>query len=340
MTKANTVIEINGKSYDALSGKLITPSHTVKPHKLQPAGSHVDGVVSKPRKHPSSAHHTARKVDHSRTLMRNAVKKPTHIVKTSSHQSRSITYSHAEEIRLEHAKAIAKNPKISRFGPAHPVISKLTQILPVKEAPPEEPLVLSHHGALSLPVGNLANQLSQAIEHATTHNQPRARKTTLRSKAARKLRVSPKTVNIGAASLAIVLLAGFISYQNVPNLSMRVAAARAGVNANLPHYQPAGFSLRGPIESLPGQVTVNYHSNSDNRQFSVTQHASNWDNASLLENYVALNQRSYQTYQTDNKTIYIFDGSNATWIDNGVWYKVEGKSSLNSDQLLRIAGSI
>jgi len=38
--------------------------------------------------------------------------------------------------------------------------------------------------------------------------------------------------------------------------------------------------------------------------------------------------------------IYVYNGSNATWINNGVRYTIEGDSSLSIDQLLKITASI
>lgn len=121
---------------------------------------------------------------------------------------------------------------------------------------------------------------------------------------------------------------------------MRIAASRAGFNAAIPSYQPSGFGMKGPIEYGPGQVTLNFKSNSDERNFHVTQRVSSWNSEALLTNFVTTNNKSYQTYQDKGRTIYIYDGSNATWVSNGVWYQIEGKSNLNSDQLIKLANSI
>ncbi len=140
--------------------------------------------------------------------------------------------------------------------------------------------------------------------------------------------------------LAALLIAGFIAYQNMPNLAMRVAAARAGFPATMPSYQPAGFALDGAIQYYPGQITVNFKSDSDNRIFSVTQKPSKWTSETLLDRVVAIDSRPYQTFQDKGKIIYIYDGSNATWVSGGIWYEIAGNSSLTSDQLLRIASSL
>jgi len=133
---------------------------------------------------------------------------------------------------------------------------------------------------------------------------------------------------------------GFLAYQNLPNIAMRVASTRAGLKANLPKYQPAGFSMAGPIEYEPGEVKLSYKSNSDNRSFAVTQKNSAWNSEALLENYIAPTKQPYQTFQANGRTIYIYSDNKATWVDGGVWYTIDGKANLNSDQLLRIANGL
>lgn len=271
--------------------------------------------------------------------MRTSVTKPTiHRSKSSVVSPVVIPHTFTEQQRLERANLSKKNPQVSRFGIQLQPLKKITQILTVKEMPKEEPIILSHASA---PAGKtIINPFESALHSASAHTAPKLKKPHLRARTAKRLKVSAKVLNIGVVSFALLLLGGFIAYQNVPNFSMRIAAAKAGVHAGLPGYQPSGFSLRGPIEAEPGQITLNYHSNSDNRQFTISQHNSSWTNESLVENYVAMNQRPYQTYQASDKTIYIYDDNNATWVNNGVWYKIEGNSSLNSDQLLRLATSL
>jgi hypothetical protein len=147
-------------------------------------------------------------------------------------------------------------------------------------------------------------------------------------------------VNVGAASFAVLLLTGFVAYQNAPNFAMRMAGSKAGFAARMPGYQPSGFAMSGPIQSSPGTVSVSFRSTTDSRSFTVTQHPSTWTSESLRDNFVAMDGHTFQAHQDRGKTVYVYDGSNATWVNGGVWYQVEGKSSLNSDQLLHIARSL
>jgi hypothetical protein len=98
--------------------------------------------------------------------------------------------------------------------------------------------------------------------------------------------------------------------------------------------------MAGPIQYQPGEVTLNYRSTSDQRGFNVVQKNSSWNSETLLENFVTAANKPYQTFQANGRTIYIYDGNKATWVDGGIWYNIDGQSNLNSDQLLRIAGSL
>ena len=139
---------------------------------------------------------------------------------------------------------------------------------------------------------------------------------------------------------SVLILGGYFAYNNVPNLAMRVASARSGISGSMPGYQPSGFSLGGPIEYKTGQISISFKSNSDNRSYTVTQRNSDWNSETLLENHVAMGKRQYQTFQDKGKTIYMYDGDSASWVDNGVWYEIDGNTSLNTDQVLRIANSL
>jgi hypothetical protein len=214
-------------------------------------------------------------------------------------------------------------------------------ILPVQPAPGEAAAIASSAIATASQPLTASNPFDRALEHASSHEQPKHRKSTVRRRVARKLHVSTRTLNTGMGLAAALVLGGYIAYQNVPNLAVRLAATRAGVHASLPGYQPAGFALAGPIQYQPGELTLSYKSNNnDNREFQVKQKASSWNSETLLDSFINANKLAYQTYQDKGKTIYIYDGNNATWIDGGVWYQVNGNAALNSDQLLRIAGSL
>lgn len=308
--------------------------------------------ISKPKPQPTTrATHQSPKVGRttqtSQTLMRHAVHKPAHstVPKISSKATPAEAKASPAAVRSPHherqqrASQISKSSSISRFS-AHHTSSVTKKYAPLAVKPhPEE---THHHTAhrAAKPASTAHNSFEAALQNATSHQEPAHKTTKRRQRAAKKLGISVRSLNIGAISLAVVLLTGFIAYQNIPNVSMRMASAKAGFNASLPGYTPSGFGRAGSIQSSPGAVTVTFKSHSDNRNFQVSQKPSNWTSDSLLSNHVAVNQRDYQVYQDKGKTIYIYDGNNASWVNGGVWYEVTGNSSLSSEQLLRIADSM
>lgn len=152
-----------------------------------------------------------------------------------------------------------------------------------------------------------------------------------------------KRSRIGAmlsAIFAVLILAGFLGYQNLPYFNLKVAASRAGIQAKLPGYNPTGFSF-GNLAYTTGNVTVNYFSDQDpNRSFNVSQKASEWNSKTLLDNFVASASTSYQTVERAGRTIYLYGNNTATWVDNGIWYTVDGRQNLSHTQLLDVALSI
>ena len=359
MGAKQNVIEINGKKYDAATGKIVNPAARTS----APTGS-IDGVArrSKPiqpnivasvRKVKSTSSrtqtaHTKKTTQKSKALMRSAVKKPTPTPKKQPAQARKeLGSSQARITSAHHAK---KHPNVHRYekqSTATSSVIKKTAHLPVKKAPAHAPAP-DKHAANSVRMAPrtkphmtaAAKMIEESLANATAHENPRAKAPKKKRRLAQRFGISPRAVAISSTILAGVLLGGFITIQNVPNLSMRVAAARAGFNAKMPNYSPSGFSFSGPINYSNGRVTVSFTSNVDDRQYDVTQRASNWNSDALLANFILEEGKQYQTYVERGRTLYIYDGSNATWVDNGVWYSVEGQSAMTTDQLNRIASSI
>jgi hypothetical protein len=287
--------------------------------------------------------------------MRSSVKKPV-ITHKAIHSSKpEIQKSHlgTSVKRSEAAKQTLKSEQVHKYGTINhrtSVISNKSSSLAVRE---QSTLSSSVHSLAQKPTihqptkptaSKTQSHINKAIENSHSHeeihheNKSHSRKS--KSKLIHKLGISKKASALSSGVLAAVLLAGFFTVQNVPNLSMQIAATRAGFDAQMPGYQPSGFSFRGPINYSAGQVTVSFGSNSDGRFYDVKQQASNWNSDALLSNYVVAEGKTYQTYLDKGRTLFIYDGSNATWVDNGVWYQVEGDSNMTTDQLIRIASSI
>ena len=368
-TQHQDVIEINGKKYDAVTGRLImhekSQANASDVKSAQPkSGIVLDGFVRKSHRtdvaHTNATHHK-KPVQKSQTLMRQAVKKPsTQPLSPPNPVSKQLlvkpTLASSPHLQKS-ASVYSKNPFVSRYGDIQhrSTVVKKVQALEVKKPvhfhtiSAVAPAIINHDTSVSTHQESSGGRskatsmmLERALASATSHELPTlpSQHKNKRKKLAHKLGISARAMAISSTVLAGVLLSGFFAIQNVPNLSMRVAAARAGFNASMPGYNPSGFSFKGPIKYSPGQVTISFNSNTDDREYTVTQKATSWNSDALLSNYVVTSNKQYQTYLDRGRTLYIYDESNATWIDNGVWYQVEGNSDMTTDQLVRIASSI
>jgi hypothetical protein len=360
-------IEINGKKYDATTGRLITD----EPHKIPKAPSKqahvapaapisgpkvVDGFMRPKPSHSHPAAHQPKHIEHhkphkSKTLMRKSVAKPEVPAKVITHKNplnipdttnepEGLMLSRPDSKRNARAESTKKNGLISRFGFSSKKNLKHSSTHKTIGAsePKHDQQVAKHPNVIKK--DDMVHKAISRSEHHQKVAHGHKHRTPIRHRVAKKVGVSNRVANIAAASLVIVLVIGFVAYQNVPNLNMRIASTRAGFNASLPGYKPSGFSMAKNIEATPGQVVISFKSNSDDRSFKIIEKTSNWNSEVLLEKYITQNEVVYQTFQDKGKTIYIYDGSNATWVDAGVWYRVEGSSSLTNDQLLDIASSI
>lgn len=348
MAKRQHTIELNGQRYDALTGKVVSDaSQNTKTSRKNEGPKHLDGFTRRSRASLPPAATVHNKTERSRTLMRTTVKKPVHHKISAKSAAPAATLPKAIQgtslpelikperaLRAEHT---AKSRLISRFGATAPNVK--TAIVPVKPAP-DAHATPAPAGKSKPHAQKAADPFQALLNQASSHTQPYAKKPRAHHKVAHALRVKPGTVLLSGSALAVLMVGGFLAYRQIPSLALQVASTKAGIKAALPGYQPAGFSLKGPIAYNPGEVSINYNSNSDERNFKVVQRASQWNSDALLNNFVAETNKTYQTYQANGRTIYIYDGSNATWVDGGIWYQIQGKSSLSSDQLLRIANSL
>jgi hypothetical protein len=148
-----------------------------------------------------------------------------------------------------------------------------------------------------------------------------------------------RILQVTGASFVVLLLVGFVISQNMTSLSLKLASHKAGVHVVLPVKQPPGFSF-GFLTYKPGDVTLNFSSPSDGRQYNISQKTSNWNSQALLNNFVASANSAYKTYQRAGLTVYLLSNDTATWVDSGVWYTVDGDSSLSNTQLLDVASNM
>lgn len=234
---------------------------------------------------------------------------------------------HYDEARLKHATQIKRSNLISHFPPSLNDVStrpSKSQAQNIQPAP----------ASLIVPPLSKPKTTADVLEHAIKHVEARAK--------------TPRPANRGhsrrragiSATVAIaVSLAGFVASQNMSNIKLQVASAKAGFDASLPSYRPAGYSL-GKLNYSQGVVSADFSSNSDQRQYHVIQKLSQWDSEALRSNFVSNQDPRYSSQEVAGRTVYLYGKRNITWVSDGIWYIVQGSGSLNDQQLIDIAKSL
>ncbi len=364
MSKSTNSIEINGKRYDARTGLPVAKVHAVSRRKsvdgvnsskattllepkpktvLKPLSATKVMDLQPPKAHNRSVAKAARVTSQqpSQTLMRHVVAKPGHSLKRHqpahghvnnlvaqpvSTLAPKLSVASVHPARLMRAQTTAKSSRVSKFQAANhgAASTSLTSILPVM---PDSSLA---HKRLH----SSEDVFKQALQRATSHLQP----SVVPEHLTRRRQLS-KSFSIVGTAVVLLLLVGLLGYQNRAALGVRLAASKAGFNATLPSYKPSGFTV-GKLDYSPGNVAINYHSNSDKRAFAITEQPSAWNSSTLRDNFVINNDNQFQTVDVAGRTVYIYGKNNAAWVNGGIWYKVQSEGSLSAQQISQLAKSL
>ncbi len=326
MNKQSTVT-VGGQQYDAVTGLPVQRTPQVKTSTQVPAATTLHHDIKKPQ-----AKHLHQTTQRSTTLNRKFTKKPqparTAIV---THHSKPAAAPQARAVQHHQVRKFAPHPvgatKVMDIGPTvHPHVAKAHALSAAKEKQRQENLT-RHIPAAEIKQHAVAKAVAETHkptkEHTSKFWQQRQRVT-----------------GIVAATFALVLLGGYITYLNMPSLSVRVAAAQAGINASYPNYRPDGYALNGPVTYDDGRVSMNFKANSSSAGFTVSQSKSGWDSDAVLDNYVTPRAgSSYMPYTERGLKIYTYQ-NNAAWVNGGILYTIEGDAPLSSEQIRRIATSL
>ncbi len=267
---------------------------------------------------------------------------PAPLPKSTAHER------HEAEIngRLSQAKQYARSAQINKFA-GQPAQSRLlghrhepvavgasaaaaavVSAAKIRSAGPELPaLAATHHEAMT----RLAPPVAAAAE-----TQPAA---AFKPAGRSHLALSPHSGRVLATAAAVVLMAGYVWVQNYPKLALQAASSKAGLAASLPGYVPSSYNL-AHTDTAPGVVTLSFSSPSVAGLLKIAQTRTTWDSSSLLDNFVAKKADDYATVQAQGLTIYLFNNNQATWVNHGTWYSIEGAAKLSREQILKIAYSL
>ncbi len=141
--------------------------------------------------------------------------------------------------------------------------------------------------------------------------------------------------------VAIFIGGSILFFHNLNQITIDIAASRAGFTPTTTKAMPSGFNLV-KVSYSAGIIETSFKSNSDNRSYSIIEKKSNLTNNQLLDNYV-LNKAglNYQTISEPNLTIYTYNNNSIiTWVKNGIWYLIKNNNSLSTHQIIDIALSM
>lgn len=323
MNKQQTVT-IGGQQYDAVTGLPVSKAPAVVTPVKKPAASTATRTPA-----ASHLHSTTQR---SATLNRKFTKRPaasrtaivSHHAKPIHHDIKPVTHPQVRKFAPHPVAAT----KVMDIGPTvHPHVAKAHALSAAKAHQAAQPVAAKHVPAASIKKSAVAKAV-QSTDTTRKDHKPRF------------WQQRQRVTSVVAATFAIVLLGGYFTYLNMPSLSVRVAAAQAGINAAYPNYRPDGYALNGPVTYSDGKVSMNFKANASNAGFTVNQSESSWNSDAVLDNYVTPRAgSSYMPYAERGLTIYTYD-NNAAWVNGGIFYTIEGNAPLSSEQIRRIATSL
>ena len=327
--RGTSTILINGRHYDTVTGLPVDRVASKKPAASKSAETSTKITVKTvaPSATRSITAKKPHKPRHSMTLRRDLVKKP------------SGPQDHAAKNTRQHI-AVTRSPQIAKFAP-HPEMKK-KPVSPV-QADAHSAVVTAAHKKFAAAQQTRASKpkaLSsrELKEHLIASKLAEAQPNKKLVKA-KKNRMPQRVSSVMAACFAVMLLGGYLSYINMPNLSVRVAAAQAGVDATYPTYTPSGYRFDGPVAYHDGTVTLKFAANGGIVGYDITQKRSTWDSQSVLDNLVAKHSDDYAINSSQGLTVYTY-GQNAAWVNHGVLYTLKGDAPLKTEQILKIANSL
>jgi len=250
---------------------------------------------------------------------------------------------------------ITRSKAIAHFAPNHSLKSpSTTQPLATKTAynkkildigPVKHPLVAKIEKAhleqkkLTAVKPNLEKTSKIIKEEAITEAFSKITPTPKEKKVISK--THSKLIRIFSVILAILVVIGFCTYVFLPNISMTIANARAGIDASYPEYHPDGYSVEGALSYGDGEVTINYHSNTGDKKFSIKQSRSSWDSTAVKAQVNKDSNGNFDTFQESGLTIFSYNNNhNATWVNDSILYSISGDAPLSREQIRHIATSL
>jgi len=311
------------------------PSEAYRKHKLMGLHSPVN-------------HTKARATQDSLTLVRAAVQRPAPSMRKQASPKGVLRRSMpslitvkssvqaVDETRLARAHSTSRSPLIAHHAhltkaAVQPIVTPLAvQPIPVKpegEVPNTAPAPQP---------SNKPDTPTDIFEHALANASHYADLGAHRAK--RKQQARRRVTSLAAGLLALLVIAGFATYQNTPGLQFKVASLRAGISTGMPNFEAAGFAYNG-VHAANGQLTIGFDNVSGNYQ--LTQTNTNLSDSDMIASISPADSHpTYQTLYTAGTTVYRLDSTSATWVANGKWYTIHGNGTLTDPQVESLVHNI
>ncbi len=336
MTKQT--IELNGKHYDAVTGELVSAKAKAAPQKtMVKAETATKAVKAKSVTVSAKAtpnHTKAHSVQSSQTLMRRAVKRPgpsvtrhplhvpvTHEAATPVHVKHGV---HAvNQHRLERAQSVQQSAYVQKYNPIHHIPVTLSSV-PVQPEPKQEE---QEAPVAPPPIQHGMEMFERAIENASHYVDIAAQKKHF-TKHRRK-----HAISMASGFTALMLVAGFMVYQNSPGLQVSTAGVRVGLSTAAPNFQEIGLTYNGVAteedKRIIGLKDGQY-------AYQLTQEKTNWSGESMIHSVSstdASGKPNYTVVEVNGQKVYRLTNGSDMWVKDGVWYSLSGNRGVNPEKL-------
>lgn len=287
----------------------------------------------------NSSANSHKRVEHSTTLNRKYVKRPTPRVRTTSEiHAENLKRRQALAARMNRERLLSLKKSQKPVKPTEKIVDK-----PLEKAK-KHPLEISARKRLAeakspkketAPI-SIKTKKDQAIESAL--------KSMLSKKPPEKKKLMKSFFSVQRVALAfccavfVVGVSVFFINLSMPSISVSVAAMKAGIDASYPSYIPKNFSLSN-VKTEDERISLIFKSNSG-EAFVLTEEKSSWNSAALEANYVKpVFKNNYSTVREQGLTLYI-SSSNCAWVNGGKLYTISSEANLSKTQLTSIATSL
>ncbi len=338
------IITLNGVKYDAHTGeRLDVSAPSILSPKTTLATEEEKGLKKPTHKKAAPVTTVHRRQQKSSALRRNYLKKP-------------VSNKPVEAERKRPNSRVVRSDQIVRFAP-HPKVIKqvndITQATPIAPSPLMQAALqkakLKQASAKTQKTPKLSsteikNGLIQAAMQKTVSKTDTPHRSVFQKIASKKSHKTTdkfwKLPQIATACMALALFGGYLTYINMPGISIQIASAQSGVEATFPNYNPDGYKFAGPVQYSFGEVKLNFVANGGTHSYTIDQKSSGWNSVAVLDNFVTNDSNGrYEIEAKNGITLYSYDNK-VVWSNGGVLYTLKSDAPLSKAQLLDIATSM